>query len=122
MSNDKQQFVGTKIITAWPQQGLNSQPGFGVQYEDGYTSWSPREKFVKAYIPLGLIAHLSPHQQRVIAERAELTDRLQKLQAFFDTETYAELDDAEKSRLTDQAIVMGELGQILDGRIAAFTS
>lgn len=49
-------YVGTKIVTAWPQLNYNvgaqNQPGadgYAVKYEDGYISWSPKETFEKAY-------------------------------------------------------------------------
>jgi len=42
-------YIGTKIITAWPASGKEGQPGYGVKYEDGYTSWSPKEAFEAAY-------------------------------------------------------------------------
>lgn len=42
-------YIGTKIITAF-QQGKDGKPGYGVIYEDGYQSWSPKETFFeKAY-------------------------------------------------------------------------
>jgi hypothetical protein len=42
-------FIGTKIITAWVADGKDGQPGYGVKYEDGYTSWSPKDTFEAAY-------------------------------------------------------------------------
>lgn len=58
------QFVGVKIIGATemdmvsfkqekgePYEGENA-PGYKVVYEDGYTSWSPKHVFEKAYSPV----------------------------------------------------------------------
>lgn len=42
------EYIGTKIITAWPAE-KDGQPGYGVKYEDGYISWSPKETFESAY-------------------------------------------------------------------------
>lgn len=42
------QFIGTKEVTAWPQE-RDGQPGYAVKYADGYTSWSPRDTFEQAY-------------------------------------------------------------------------
>lgn len=44
-------YIGTKIITAWPAESgtIPSREGYGVIYEDGYTSWSPKETFEAAY-------------------------------------------------------------------------
>ena len=49
-------YIGVKTIEAEPQacqkDSYNSvvgDPGYKVQYEDGYISWSPKEVFEKAY-------------------------------------------------------------------------
>ena len=46
-------YIGTKIVTAFEQDkkvGENGiEHGYGVIYEDGYQSWSPKETFEKAY-------------------------------------------------------------------------
>jgi len=42
-------YIGTKIITAWSALGKDGIPGYGVKYEDGYTSWSPKAQFEAAY-------------------------------------------------------------------------
>jgi Protein of unknown function (DUF2829) len=41
-------YIGTKEVYAW-ESDKDGKPGYGVQYEDGYTSWSPKEAFEKAY-------------------------------------------------------------------------
>ena len=40
-------YIGTKIITAWPDT-KDGKDGYAVKYEDGYTSWSPKDTFEKA--------------------------------------------------------------------------
>jgi len=51
-----QHYYGTKRVTAWPQNKdpalIASPEGYAVMYEDGYTSWSPKEVFEKAYQPI----------------------------------------------------------------------
>lgn len=42
------QYIGTKIILAWSAE-KDGKPGYGVKYEDGYISWSPKEAFEPAY-------------------------------------------------------------------------
>ncbi len=57
-----QTFIGTKIIKAMPMdectflasqgkdvENRETRPGYKVQYEDGYTSWSPDYAFASAY-------------------------------------------------------------------------
>jgi len=46
-------YIGTKIIEAWPAV-KNEQEGYAVKYADGYVSWSPKEVFENAYLPMGL--------------------------------------------------------------------
>lgn len=47
-----QSYIGTKQITAWPQE-REGATGYAVQYPDGYTSWSPKATFEDAYFPMG---------------------------------------------------------------------
>jgi len=65
-------------------------------------------------------AALLPHRQRVLAEKAELDDKLTKLKSFFGTEIFAGLGDAEMERLQRQADHMGAYSDVLGERIAAF--
>lgn len=63
----EQVYYGTKRVTAWPEvrrvqtaeekahggTGIGEPAdGYGVRYEDGYTSWSPKEAFEAAYMPV----------------------------------------------------------------------
>ena len=48
-----QQYIGTKIIHATPEEnGETGQPGYRVMYPDGYVSWSPKDTFEEAYRPV----------------------------------------------------------------------
>ena len=46
-----QDYYGTKRITAWESEE-DGQSGYGVKYEDGYQSWSPKDVFEEAYQPV----------------------------------------------------------------------
>lgn len=46
------QYIGVKLVLAWPQDGKDGQPGYAVKYEDGYVSWSPKDVFERFYFPL----------------------------------------------------------------------
>ena len=63
---------------------------------------------------------LAPHQQRVVAERAELSAKLIALAGFFATGTFQTLDAAERARMFRQIAIMADYVMILDERIAAF--
>ncbi len=45
-------YVGVKIVSAWKQE-KDGKPGYGVRYPDGYVSWSPKDTFEAAYLPMG---------------------------------------------------------------------
>ena len=92
-----QHYTGNKIIKAKPMtrgefqefragtpggQGEYDQKGYVVEYEDGYTSWSPADVFEKAYIAIGNGDGLPAFLLRLKGERAENYDRLQKLGEF----------------------------------------
>lgn len=66
-------------------------------------------------------AGLPPHQQRVVEEKRDLDERKDKLEEFFDTATFAQLDDSEQGRLHAQHAAMVDYSRILGDRIEAFT-
>lgn len=114
-----QSYIGTKQILAWGQE-KDGQPGYAVKYADGYVSWSPKDVFEAAYIPIGHVDHLPAHQQRVIGEKAQLEERVSKLADFLDGDVFRSLDAAEQERLTVQLGAMREYAQILGERVSAF--
>lgn len=53
------QYIGTKMIEAEPCKAWKAinghrigEDGYKVRYADGYESWSPKDVFEKAYLPL----------------------------------------------------------------------
>ena len=62
-----------------------------------------------------------PHQLRVIDEKCDLDQKIERLTQFIEKNALFEgLDDAEKSRLRIQKCVMESYSTILGERIAAF--
>lgn len=114
-----QEYIGTKQVTAWPEL-KDSLDGYAVKCADGYTSWSPKDVFEQAYIGIGRVKDLPPHVQRVIGEKAQLDDRLAKLNAFINTPGFKDLTAKSQELLTTQAICMGEMSEILDQRLSGF--
>lgn len=154
-------FVGTKIIKAQPMSrgAYNAyrnwtlpagedptDEGYLVEYCDGgapnhpdhvgYISWSPKEQFEAAYLDMGECDNLPPHVMRLVAERAQLADRLTKLKAFIDIQTEHhnlddDVDDAVRAKLTtipklpyadwrllvEQSLIMTQLQSVLDKRL-----
>lgn len=60
------------------------------------------------------------YQRRVISEKRDLDEKLAKLLAFFQSDNFKSLNDAERSRLRNQARFMDGYSAVLGERIAAF--
>ena len=96
-------YIGTKLVNAEPmtkgeaskknllKSGIvitdedASQEGYVVEYEDGYTSWSPKDVFEKSY----RIAET--FQDRLHIEEQELNDKIIKLNHFMQGAEFAML-------------------------------
>ena len=143
-------FIGSKIILAMamtrgefvayrypnqtpnPDAGAPGDDGYLVEYTDGgkpnhpdhagYISWSPKEQFEGAYLPIGDVSKLSPHQVRVVAECEQLADRIKKLEAFLHTPIYAGLPERERQLLKMQADAMVVYLGIINTRVEDFGS
>lgn len=64
---------------------------------------------------------MQPHQQRVVDEKKDLDEKLDKLKAFIETSPiFKSLPIDERDRLGRQFDVMAEYSSILSQRIAAF--
>ena len=46
-----QYYIGTKQVIAWETE-TEGKLGYAVKYPDGYTSWSPKDTFESAYLPM----------------------------------------------------------------------
>lgn len=68
------------------------------------------------------MTQLAPHQQRVVDEKRELDEKLQKLTAFISSEKFVTVvqDEAERGRLVCQEETMKDYSAILAARIEAF--
>lgn len=141
-----QTYIGTKLVRATPmdRQDYNDvrnwtlpgdengdDEGYLVEYLDGgkpnhqgyegYISWSPKAQFDAAYVPVGDVSGMPAHQQRVVAEKAELDSKLAKLTGFFSTAVFHSLPESEQSRLLRQGVAMRAYSSILGARVAAFS-
>lgn len=108
------------MLAEWHNKHQPHRGGYFVQYEDGYQSFSPAEAFEDGYALLPTPAQ--DFRDRVIAEKNELGERLEKLRAFIGTEKFAALPSDEKERLQAQSEHMGMYLSILVARIAAFAA
>lgn len=65
---------------------------------------------------------LQPHQQRVVEELATLNTRIVSLHKFINSETFIQVERAERNRLIRQEAIMVDLAKVLTERVAAFTA
>lgn len=63
---------------------------------------------------------MEAHQERVISERVELAERLDKLRTFLRTKRFEDLVRDEQRRLTRQSLIMSDYLDVLDQRIGAW--
>lgn len=136
-----EKYIGVKLISAEPQlRGLSmgltrpndavskhtfEEEGYKVVYEDGYTSWSPKDVFEKAYRKdaLTVIEKTSskPHEQRVEEEFFELISKIEKLGLFIqENPIFKSLSLEEQERLSNQILAMKYYSSILNERILNF--
>lgn len=63
---------------------------------------------------------MEPHQERVIDEKRELSERIAKLGAFVQGNTFVSIPSEEQKRLNRQLAYMGLYNTVLAERIEAF--
>lgn len=63
---------------------------------------------------------LQPHQERVVAERAEVSAKVDRLDSFIRSDSFDMVPIDEQVRLARQLHIMMRLRDVLDERIAAF--
>ena len=144
-------YLGVKLISAEPcsqdqyagaknfgdlskLSGGIDRDGYKVVYEDGYTSWSPKDTFEKSYKNIKLLEDLTstkwlkvgdtpipPHQERVITEMLELDKKITSLDEFIvNNSIYKTLPEEEQLRLIQQTRAMSYYFSILIERINNF--
>lgn len=121
-------YIGTKQVSAtpawridgkvYPKDGevprsMNREDGYKVVYEDGYESWSPKDVFEKAY------KVAETFLDRLMIERKELAEKLEKLCLFTDSPKFMDVvkDENQRELLIKQRDYMGEYLNILNQRI-----
>lgn len=121
-------YIGTKQVSAtpawridgkvYPKDGevprsMNREDGYKVVYEDGYESWSPKDVFEKAY------KVAETFLDRLMIERKELAEKLEKLCLFTDSPKFMDVvkDENQRELLIKQRDYMGGYLNILNQRI-----
>ena len=137
-----EKYLGVKLIEAESCWGLNNKcvdpnsehcgqevKGYKVVYEDGYTSWSPKDVFEKTYRKIKkfdfeyLASKCSEeYQVRVCEEARELDYKISKLNSFITNPAapFVTLKEDEQTRLKQQLMAMQYYLTILIERIENF--
>ncbi|WP_204249977.1 crAss001_48 related protein [Rhodoferax koreense] len=134
------------VSEEWQTKHAPRAGGYFVVYDDSYSSFSPAKAFEEGYtlqLPVagpimrnGAAADpekfgevvidsaapraLAAHQQRVIDEKKDLDEKLQKLSAFYSTPIFHGLPESEQTRLLRQGVAMRAYSQVLGERIGEF--
>lgn len=85
--------------------------GYHVRYENGVETWLPKEEFEKTY------KCSDTFLDRLYTELEELQGKQNKLQIFFDTDTFKNLSQQERTLLEAQFGAMLAYSSILTERI-----
>lgn len=64
---------------------------------------------------------MKPHEQRVVDEKNELGEKLEKLLTFLQTDIYKSLNEKEQELLSFQSQVMEDYYEVLQQRVDLFT-
>lgn len=71
-------YIGTKMVEAEPCAAWKytdnhkvGDPGYRVRYADGYESWSPKDVFERAYLPLTVNPELKTNAPSVSQEMVD---------------------------------------------------
>lgn len=86
-----QYYVGVKIVFAWKEE-RDGKEGYAVKYPDGYVSWSPKDVFESAYLPMG-----DGNENKVTQEMVDL----------FTGKEYKAFDIDEKTTLVKAKMASG---------------
>lgn len=87
------------------------EPGYKVVYEGGCVSWSPAETFEKSY------RCVDTFLDRLIIEKEDLIEKLEKLKKFIATENFTKLEMGDKILLESQYQTMCLYEIVLTERI-----
>lgn len=96
-----------------PSETEQDKQGYNVKYADGYESWSPAEPFEQSYKVADTFV------DRLLIERDELNERLNKLRQFIESPKFVEIvtDEYQRLLLSKQESRMHEYLEILNERI-----
>lgn len=93
--------------------GEGTMEGVLVQYENGYQSWIPEDVFNLAR------SKNSTFLERLVAERDELVEKMEKLTLFLKSDIFMNMNDYARDLLMEQYRIMISYVDCLNRRIKA---
>ena len=66
-----EKYIGTKMVEAEKATRESGEEGYRVRYSDGYVSWSPKEVFEKAYLPVSINRNLRTEAPSISQEMVD---------------------------------------------------
>ena len=92
-----------------------NEPGYIVEYEGGYISWSPKDVFESGYSPVDTA------KERVKLELKELTEKLDSLEEFVSSDALSNLSSSQADMLIEQVAVMSRYAELLKLRLRTWS-
>lgn len=135
---EKQAFASNLIVNAIPmtRQAYNDMRGWKLPENEngedegylveqvdfgpvgGHVTWVPKDAFERHHVAMGTNAeHVLPWKLRVLAEKAQLDQRLYGLTIYIKTEHFKSLSSAQRLLLNEQHRLMTEYSNVLQVRI-----
>lgn len=66
-----EKYIGTKMVEAEKATWETGEEGYRIRYSDGYVSWSPKEVFEKAYLPVSINQNLRTEAPSISQEMVD---------------------------------------------------
>lgn len=112
-----QVYISNSPVYAYPEVKGGVQ-GYRVEYSFEESFWMEKGRFATQFLPVNLPTHDIPEfQQRLLAERTQLADRITKLVTSMGTDNFMRLEADTKSDLHGQLDSMLSYLRIIDERL-----
>lgn len=111
-------YVGIKTVKAEPSENALEEPGYAVEYSNGWRSWSPTKAFKDAYMKLAdfIPDDVEPEVLKLLSEYRVL-ERMHHERAVEYTSSIGDLDLIHRPLLLSEYLALTKPLEILEQRI-----
>ena len=95
-------------------------PGYMLQVSEEDYAWVPADEFEESHMQVGDLEGLEPYQQRLIVERAIVSNNYNKLKKSFSRNTFLALPYEMRQLLQSQERAMARYLEVLNTRVEQF--